>query len=172
MINSNKIYFIASPLGQYSSWCFNNLEKLFNLDENNKIYFKFGSPARLDFLSAVSPYDRISLIIKDQISNFNNTNFFYYGWEVVPCLDQLSRDFPESEFLLIVNNLSDTELETLENGKMGKYNNPEFLFKIAHSHRSIINNFIKDKICTARLRERKSENGDIERSITTFHLKN
>jgi hypothetical protein len=172
MINSNKIYFIASPLGQYSSWCFNNLETLLHLNDNNKIYFRFGASARLDFSSGVSPYDRISLVIKDQVSNFHDTNFFYYGWEVVPCLDELYRDFPESEFFLIVNNLNDTELETLDNGKMLKYNTPEFLSAVADSHRATIKNFISNKACTVRVREKKSDNGTIERSITTYHLKN
>jgi hypothetical protein len=171
MINSNKLYFITAPLGHYSAWCFNNLDALLYLNDNNKIYFRFGTASRLDLATEDSPYDRISLIIKDQISNFHNTNFFYYGWEVVPCLNELYRDFPNSEFLLVVNNLNDLGLENLEYGKIGNYN-AEFLSKVAENHSAAIKSFIKDKICTARLREKKSDSGIVEKSITTYHLKN
>ena len=38
----------------------------------NKIYFRFGTLSRLDLETMYNHYDRISLIINDQISNFHN----------------------------------------------------------------------------------------------------
>jgi hypothetical protein len=172
MINSNKIYFITSPLGQYNAWCLEKLETLLHFNNNNKIYFRFGTMTRLDLVPMYNAYDRVSLIINDQISNFHNTNFFYYGWETISCLDKLYENFPGSEFLLVVNNFDNETLETLEKGKMGKLNDPTILPKVAEDQKNSIKNFINGKIYTDRVRERKSENGDVEKSITTYHLKN
>jgi len=172
MTNSNKIYFITSPLGQYNGWCLDKIETLFHYDDNNKIYFRFGTLSRLDLETMYDHYDRISLIINDQISNFHNTNFFYYGWEILPCLDELYKNFPGSEFLLAVNNLDDMPYEISENKKRFKLKDPKFIAAAEATQKEAIKNFVKDKIYTARVRERKSENGDIERSITTYHLKN
>ena len=171
MINSNKIYFITSPLGQYNPWCLDKLKTLFHFDDNNKIYFRFGTMIRLDLPPIYNHYDRISSVINDQISNFHNTNFFYYGWEIIPCLDELYENFPGSEFLLAVNNLDNAALEAIEKGKMGKTVDRSILPKIAEDQKNSINSFIKGKICTARLREKKSDDGIIEKSITTYHLK-
>jgi hypothetical protein len=172
MTNSNKIYFITSPLGQYNGWCLDKIETLFHYDDNNKIYFRFGTLSRLDLETMYNHYDRISLIINDQISNFHNTNFFYYGWEILPCLDELYKNFPGSEFLLAINNLDDMPYEISENKKRFKLKDPKFIAAAEATQKEAIKNFVKDKIYTARVRERKSENGDIERSITTYHLKN
>jgi len=172
MINSNKIYFITSPLGQYNVWCLDKLKTLFHYDDNNKIYFRFGSLSRLDLELMYDHYDRISLIINDQISNFHNTNFFYYGWEILPCLDELYRDFPGSEFLLVVNNLDDDSFQLAANKKKGKLKDPAFVAAAEANQKTAIKNFIKGKIYTDRVRERKSENGAVERSITTYYLKN
>ena len=72
MINSNKIHFITAPLGQYTGWSLDNVENLFSFNNNNKIFFKFGSKARLEISTAVPRYTRISLVANDHISNFHN----------------------------------------------------------------------------------------------------
>jgi len=171
MTNSNKIYFITSPLGQYNGWSLDKLDTLFDYNDNNKIYFRFGTLSRLDLEPMYNHYDRISLIINDQISNFHNTNFFYYGWEILPCLDELYKNFPESEFLLVVNNLNDNSFQLAENKKKFKLKDPAFVAAAEATQKEAIKNFIKDKVYTDRVRERKSQNGDVERSITTYHLK-
>ena len=159
-------------MGQYNGWCLDKIETLFHYDNNNKIYFRFGTLSRLDLETMYNHYDRISLIINDQISNFHNTNFFYYGWEILPCLDELYKNFPGSEFLLAINNLDDMPYEISENKKRFKLKDPKFIAAAEATQKEAIKNFVKDKIYTAQVRERKSENGDIERSITTYHLKN
>ena len=171
MINSNKIYFISGPLGQHSTWCLENLEKLFSFNDNNKVYFKFGSPSRLCYTSAVRPYDRISLVINDHISNFQNVNFVYHGWELLTCLDDLYRDFPGSEFLFIVNNESVPTI-TGKISRMRKFNDEEFLISTAKVHTKTIHEFVEGKTHTSKIREEKDSDGLILKSITTYHLVN
>jgi hypothetical protein len=163
---------MSAPLGQYSKWYLDNLEKIYQLDDKNKIFFRFESQFRLDRSSAVVPYDRISLIIKDHISHFNNTNFFYYGWELLTCLEDLYQNFLGSEFILIVNNIDDPELKSFENGKIWKQHGLDFLVPTAARHRTLIDEFIKGKDYISKVREKKSIDGSIEKSITTYHLKN
>jgi hypothetical protein len=172
MINSNKIHFITAPLGQYTAWSLDNVENLFSFNNNNKIFFKFGSKARLDISTSVPRYTRISLVTNDHISNFHNINFVYYGWELITCLDELYRDFPGSEFSLSINNLEDPRLEKLDVRNLKKYNDLDFLITTYEQHRTIIRNFLEGKTYTSKIREKKSADGSIEKSITTYYLTN
>lgn len=170
MTYQNKIYFFSAPLGQYSIWILENLEKLVGVNPNrNRIHFKFGTPGRLDIDTGVPPYERMSLVLRDQLSNFENTDFIYYGWEIIYCLEDLRRDYPDAEFFLILSNSDHAK----ERGMLGhlKFNSREFLLNKMSEQEILIRNFLENKNAIEQLREKKDPSGFIVESISTYHLK-
>jgi len=116
MINGNKIIFVLSPGSAMKNWMIDNATTLFDIKENDKkILFRFGSPARMDIAALRSPYPRMKLTIEEHLEHFKDTKLIYFGMNVVDFCEELYNDYPESDFGIMVlrNRVKDNLVERL-----------------------------------------------------------
>lgn len=96
---NNQIIFISTPLGSGKDQILDNIDKLFQLKDKPRIFFKFGGINRL-MPTARNPFPRIELTVKDHDQYFQDRFLIYYGWEISECLNELRSAFPQATFFL------------------------------------------------------------------------
>jgi hypothetical protein len=144
MINGNRLIFVISPMASRRDWLLEYADVLFDVQDQNKIFFRFGSPAGLD--SKKSPLPRMRLVIDEHLNEFKDTLLIYYGTDVVEMAETLYTEYPESEFLAMrmrkdMKPMLFERLERMTNGIIS----PDIINDTIERQFTIVDNFISEK---------------------------
>jgi hypothetical protein len=156
MTNQDRIVFCIAPVGHGKNWVLDNSELLFKLDNKPKIYFRFGSPQRIDLPLTKSPFPRIRATVNDQTTKFKNSDFIYHGWELIECVEELYNEYPHAEFFVIAPTFEDNGDATVETFTKRRSNNQnsglvfyeEAVRERIKAHYKLLHDFLENKTLT------------------------
>jgi hypothetical protein len=103
-----KLVFVCTPLGFNRLGILNKIEKYFPVsNDDNRIYFNFGQYS--DLPKREDPFLKVSSAITQNLIEFPDSTFFYYGWEVTESLDNLIEEFPDAIFTGVITDDSNVD---------------------------------------------------------------